>query len=308
MNSILESNKQRTDQNINENTPQLYYKSCVELYDRIINEYDDIQDVWYQHLSNTVEKILRKELRAILPGSKVLDVGCGTGVQTILYQNMGASVIGIDLNRNMIELANYKSEQAGYDAACFNGLIESIPFKDESFDVVSCCGDVINYAKDYNNAIDECFRVLRYPGYFVLESGNRISFDVIWELTDGILGGKLNYETSFGDFWKKIVNTDSKAKSRYPLPTQHGIEWTVVNFPTISEIRKRFLSNNALVTKIYGINTIMNLLPYIVLANPHAPLCIKELGKGITKIDGSLVDSRLIKNFASDLLIFGQKV
>jgi len=58
------------------------------------------------------EKILRKIDVTISKGQKVLDVGCGDGGDALLFANLGADVIGIDIkphpNWNLLEQGNLR--------------------------------------------------------------------------------------------------------------------------------------------------------------------------------------------------------
>ena len=88
-----------------------------------------------RHLrSLTVDQALFK------PGESVLDVGCGTGAVTIPAKmkvgNKG-SAFGIDPAPEMIAVAQRKAKQAGLDIDFRVGAIESLPFSDATFDVVT---------------------------------------------------------------------------------------------------------------------------------------------------------------------------
>jgi ubiquinone/menaquinone biosynthesis C-methylase UbiE len=76
----------------------------------------------------------------IQPGEDVLDVGCGTGAVTIpakMQVGAGGSAAGIDPAPEMIAVARRKAERAGLEIDFRVGVIESLPFPDETFDVVT---------------------------------------------------------------------------------------------------------------------------------------------------------------------------
>lgn len=80
------------------------------------------------------------DLSQIMPGDKVLDVGCGTGGVTLpAKQRVGKSgqAAGIDPAPEMIAVARKKAARAGLEIDFRVGVIESLPYPDASFDVVT---------------------------------------------------------------------------------------------------------------------------------------------------------------------------
>jgi ubiquinone/menaquinone biosynthesis C-methylase UbiE len=74
------------------------------------------------------------------PGQAVLDVGCGTGGVTIPAKiRVGESgrAAGIDPSPEMISTARRKAKRAGIEIDFRVGVIESLPYPDETFDVVT---------------------------------------------------------------------------------------------------------------------------------------------------------------------------
>ncbi len=80
------------------------------------------------------------ELAGIKPGDRVLDVGCGTGELTLYEKDAAgpaAYVAGIDVGPRLIEIAKGKARQTGRAIDFRVASIESLPFPDGSFDVVT---------------------------------------------------------------------------------------------------------------------------------------------------------------------------
>lgn len=74
------------------------------------------------------------------PGETLLDVGCGTGGVTIpakIQVGENGSVAGIDPSPEMIAIARRKAKRAGIEIDFRVGMIESLAFPDETFDVVT---------------------------------------------------------------------------------------------------------------------------------------------------------------------------
>ncbi len=104
------------------------------------------------------------------PGERVVDLGCGGGVDAIIASRMvGAAgrVYGLDMTPEMVKLARENAQAAGAGNIEFiEGAIEDIPLPDECLDVVlSNC--VINFAADKARVFSEAVRVLRPGGRLV---------------------------------------------------------------------------------------------------------------------------------------------
>ncbi len=101
----------------------------------------------------------------------VLDIGCGTGVDTLVAATMVGSegrVTGIDLIPEMLKRARTNLEKTPLKNVTFQeGSAEQLPFPDGTFDVVISNG-VFNLIPDKAKALREVFRVLKPSGRFLL--------------------------------------------------------------------------------------------------------------------------------------------
>ena len=70
------------------------------------------------------------------PGSRVLDVACGTGQLAFPAARAGARVAGIDIAPNLIEQARARADFEGVDIQFSEGDAEALPYGDASFDLV----------------------------------------------------------------------------------------------------------------------------------------------------------------------------
>jgi ubiquinone/menaquinone biosynthesis C-methylase UbiE len=70
------------------------------------------------------------------PGTKVLDVACGTGNQSIPAARAGAEVIGLDIATNLLEQARKRAADKNLKIGFIEGDAEKIPFPAARFDVV----------------------------------------------------------------------------------------------------------------------------------------------------------------------------
>src|SRR5438270_11776704 len=72
----------------------------------------------------------------LTPGTRLLDVACGTGNTAIPAARAGAAVIGVDIAPNLIEQARERAQQAGVTAEFREGDAEQLAFPDAAFDLV----------------------------------------------------------------------------------------------------------------------------------------------------------------------------
>jgi SAM-dependent methyltransferase len=105
----------------------------------------------------------------IEPGDVVLDLGCGSGIDSILAaRRTGPSgrVFALDFLPEMLERTASAAEQAGLDnVKPIEGEMEAIPLAEGSVDVVVSNG-VINLSPRKARVLAECARVLRPGGTF----------------------------------------------------------------------------------------------------------------------------------------------
>ncbi len=108
-------------------------------------------------------------------GRKVLDVGCGTGVDLVRFARAGAFVTGVDIAPAALELARRNFEIQRLDAELLVADGESLPFGDAGFDLVFAHG-VVQYTTNPRALVEECRRVLKPGGQAIFQVYNRISW------------------------------------------------------------------------------------------------------------------------------------
>jgi len=140
-------------------------------------------------------------------GSKILDVGTGTGKQAFAFAKKGYDVIGIDLSEAMLKVANKKNkyENVKFEVADATNL----PFEDNSFDV-SCVSFALHDMPltIREKALKEMVRVTKPKGMIVIVDyalpKNKISSFLIYRFV------KL-YE---GEYYSKFIKSDLEALLR----------------------------------------------------------------------------------------------
>ncbi len=103
------------------------------------------------------------------PGTRVLDVACGTGNAALAAAARGGRVTGIDASPRLVELASERARAAGADARFVVGQAEALPVEDAAFDAVLSSFGVI-FADDAATAAAELVRATRTGGLVALTS------------------------------------------------------------------------------------------------------------------------------------------
>lgn len=103
------------------------------------------------------------EACGIGPGMTVLDVAAGTGNASIPAAQAGARVTASDLTPELFDAGRKRAEAAGVELDWVEADAESLPFEDESFDVVmSSIGAM--FAPHHQAVADDLVRVCRRGG------------------------------------------------------------------------------------------------------------------------------------------------
>jgi 2-polyprenyl-6-hydroxyphenyl methylase / 3-demethylubiquinone-9 3-methyltransferase len=105
-------------------------------------------------------------------GKSALEVGCGGGLLCEEIARLGFITSGIDPSEQSIATAVQHAEENGLKINYVIGYGESLPFHDDSFDIVFCC-DVLEHVKDLPEVISEISRVLKPGGVFIYDTFNR---------------------------------------------------------------------------------------------------------------------------------------
>lgn len=141
------------------------------------NEYNEdfitaLQWMWGDgYLSPGGPEEVAKMLHGVeVRGKRVLDVGCGLGaIDVLLSQTYGAaSVVGIDIERPLVDHARSRIEKAGLGGSVRVECVEPgpLPFDEASFDMVFSKDSII-HIPDKAAFYAEVLRVLTPGGIFV---------------------------------------------------------------------------------------------------------------------------------------------
>ena len=194
---------------------------------------NNFDDIWEENYSKgqALNKYPYGELVSIFfnslkyattPVEKILEVGCGAGNNLWFLGELGFNTYGIDGSETVVKKAKDACQLRGVKADIRHGYFNSMPFEDDSMDMVIdresiCCGT----KKIIKESLKEIKRVLKPNGIFItfrFNDGNP---------TLGLLkSGKLH-----GD------KLEDRTYTNISKGTFHGIG--AVNFVTLGEIKEQ---------------------------------------------------------------------
>lgn len=117
--------------------------------------------------------------------SRILDIGCGTGGQTmVLAQNTTCNIIGLDLFPGFIDIFNTNAQKLDL-AQRVSGIIgsmDNLPFDNEQFDLIWSEGAIYNIG--FERGIREWNKFLKPGGYIAVTEASWFTEQRPQEITD----------------------------------------------------------------------------------------------------------------------------
>ena len=273
------------------------------VFDGLAGEYDEIREFpWYAWLFTRLHTLIVHNIIRPYAPPTVLDVGCGTGFQSFLYAAFGARVTGIDLSPQMIRFAQEKVAQFPRERAAlltipapfpfvrsYNRWIQetlngtgpgvpvppaftvadarSLPFRDESFDHINCCGSILSLVPEYSRVLGEMARVLKPGGTVFLETEGRWNGDLIWTLADAMAGGR-----RYGMPWKRALAL-VRPPSSAPVTVDYPFEDAVLQLTLFTRrgLQRELRRLGLRVLKNWTVHSLTNLIPSPLASSTGCP-------------------------------------
>jgi len=152
----------------------------VNVEDQTIYDFD--MNIIYEYYSNVERQgpgspeITLKALSFIdnlTDKSKIADVGCGTGGQTMtLAQNTPSEIIGVELWSDFVNQFNQKAKNNNLQDRMKGivGNMENLPFREEEFDLIWSEGAIYNIG--FERGLNEWRKFLKKGGYIAVSEAS----------------------------------------------------------------------------------------------------------------------------------------
>ena len=109
-------------------------------------------------------KIMSPYLSKLLPGSRVLDGGCGLGEWTVYHSSKGFNVVGLDISKATIQKLKENCRQGNFMA----GDIRNTEFEDNYFDAYFSWGAFEHFEDGLGAPLREARRILKTGGHLFI--------------------------------------------------------------------------------------------------------------------------------------------
>lgn len=108
---------------------------------------------------------------------KVLDLGCGDGLNTFILMTMGIkNIVGVDISNDLIKIAKENNPKVKF----YKASAEKIPFKKNAFDVVMV-DSVFHHLMSYGKPVGEIKRVLKNGGRLCFMEPHKSFFRYVYD-------------------------------------------------------------------------------------------------------------------------------
>lgn len=132
-----------------------YYTDAARASDEYFDEIERRRYATHYHLPGLFASLDGR-------GKRLLEVGCGIGVDSIQLARRGFDVTAVDLTANALAVARQFAAHRGVQVDFRLGNAEGLDFADQNFDAVYSFG-VLHHTPDIRQSVAEVHRVLR-PG------------------------------------------------------------------------------------------------------------------------------------------------
>jgi SAM-dependent methyltransferase len=181
-----------------------------------------VADSWsgasYERIAETFAPIHDRVVAALAiePGTRVLDVACGTGGVALRAARAGADVVGIDISPDQLAKARQAAADEGLEIRFDEGDCQELPYADAEFDAVASVFGAI-FAPDHERTANGLARVCREGGRLALTAWQ---MDAWWDINRKA-GRPITYE-SHSPEWAREEHVRELLGEAFELELQRG--------------------------------------------------------------------------------------
>lgn len=193
------------------------YTAFAKYYDTLMS------DVSYQEVAQKINDIVNEYFA---DADFLIDLACGTGSLSEELTKLGFNVVGVDISREMLSIAQDKKIRSGLSMQYVYGDMTSWSIEDNKADVVVCTLDSLNHLESFDEikkTFNNVYKSLIDGGLFIFDmntpykhkqilSDNAFVFDeesvyCVWQ---NEYNSEDNRVDIFLDFFEKTENNSYK--------------------------------------------------------------------------------------------------
>jgi len=277
------------------------------IFEELPEDYDEMRDLQYGWYFSRLHYLITKHVICGFRPESVLDVACGTGLQSHLYACGGARVTGVDISKILVDqtknknicfspadglrifpihldfVRTYNKKIAGALGINKNsGLMKKkptfsladarkLPFGKHAFDHVNMVG-ALSFIERYPDVLSEIKRVLKSGGTLFIEVENRWNMDILWRGLNSLLDNRLGYNTTSRDFMRLLFSRPTESVSAgYPFILRDKVEDVKARYFTFASLTRELKKHGFSVLNKWSIHSVTNVLPITYLGRDYPP-------------------------------------
>lgn len=136
--------------------------------------YQGLNSICVTGFRDTDERVQMMDLKNVLKGKSVLEIGCNTGFLNVLIADVAKSIVAFDINPYCVEIGKVTAKHFGYDNIDFFTSTFEDYDREDKFDVVLSFANHSTYDKNTKHTLkeffDKCNALLSPGGMLLFES------------------------------------------------------------------------------------------------------------------------------------------
>ena len=138
-------------------------------------------DIRIKYISRVISKYKKQDKKYRLDKLECLDIGCGGGLLSERIARLGASVTGIDITQNSIDIAKTHAFNSGLNINYINTDV-SLFIKNNSskkFDLI-IASEVVEHLDNRNLFFEEASKLLKNKGILIITTINKTALSLLF--------------------------------------------------------------------------------------------------------------------------------